>query len=232
MSAARQRRPLIVVCAAGTAFLAGIATRGLGAVTVISNVHHGGELHTQSEPSDRTSPGSATETDGIPAGFARSQDGARAAAAAYVLTGHGLLGLGATGVDETVRAISATTNAAGQVTATVPQLDELRSALASGGGPTQYWQAVLATRVDMFAADRVQVSVWNVGVVSRIGIAAPQARWAISVFDLVWERADWKVEREAITAGPAPALNASVAPATSEDLAAALDGFTPWKPSR
>jgi len=231
MSATRHGRPLVFICAACTAFLAGIAARGLGGVTVISNVHHADESNPGAMPSARSGPGPTTETHGVPAGFARSSDGARAAAVAYVLTGQVLIGLGATGVDETVRAISATANATGQVTATALQLDDLRSVLASGHGPTQYWQAALATRVDMFAPDRAQVSVWNVGVLSRMGIAAPQASWATSMFDLVWERGDWKVEHEAITPGPAPALNVSVESPTSEDLAVALDGFTPWTSS-
>lgn len=231
MRAVRRRRPLMLIGAACTAFLAGMAARGLVSVTVISNVHHGGESPEPSGVSEPTSPGPATDTDGIPAGFARSEDGARAAAVAYVLTGQVLIDQPAATVDETVRAISATASATGQVTTTARQLDELRSVLSSGRGPTQYLQAVLATRVDRFAPDRVRVSVWNVGVLSRIGVASPQAGWAISVFDLVWERSDWKVQNEAITPGPAPALNASVAPATSETLAAALDGFAPWTSS-
>ena len=230
MSAPRHGRQLVLICAACTAFLAGIAARGLGGVTLISNVHHADESATRSLPTERNTRG-PTDTRGIPAGFARSSDGARAAAVAYVLTGQTLIGLPATAVDAAVRAISATANAAGQVATTARQLDDLRSVLASGTGPTRYWQAALATRTDRFAADRAQVSVWNVGVLSRIDVAAPQATWAISHFDLVWERGDWKVEHETITPGPAPELNTSVAPASSEDLAVALVGFTPWTAS-
>ncbi len=119
-----------------------------------------------------------------------------------------------------------------QVSTTEKQLDQLRAVLAPGTGPTRYLQAVLATRLDTFAPDRAAVSVWSVGVLSRMGVAAPQAGWSTSVFDLVWERGDWKVAAETITAGPAPALNDGTAPATSEDLAAALDGFVPWGQSR
>jgi hypothetical protein len=231
MSASRHGRPLVFICAAGTAFLAGIAARGLGGVTVISNVHHADESATHPPTNERSIPGPATQTDGIPAGFARSSGGARAAAVAYVLTGQTLIGLPATAVGAAVRSIAASANATGQVQTTVRQLDELRSVLASGTGPTQYWQAALATRVGRFAPDRAQVSVWNVGVLSRIDVAAPQATWAISNFDLVWERGDWKVEHETIGPGPAPALNTNLAPATSEDLAVALVGFRPWTAS-
>jgi hypothetical protein len=217
MRAARQRRPLLLIGAACAAFLGGMAARGLVSVTVISNVHHGGDAHEPSGLSEPTTRGPATYTDGIPGGFARSADGARAAAVAYVLTGQVLIGQPAATVEAAVRVISATASATRQVTSTARQLDELRSVLAPG--------------VDGFAPDRVHVSVWNVGVLSRVGVASPQAAWAISVFDLVWERGEWKVQSETITPGPAPALNASVAPATSETLAAALDGFTPWTSS-
>ena len=64
-----------------------------------------------------------------------------------------------------------------------------------------------------------------------MGVAAPQAGWTTSTFDLVWERGDWKVWAESIAPGPAPALNGGVAPATSVELDAKLDGFTPWEPS-
>jgi hypothetical protein len=109
------------------------------------------------------------------------------------------------------------------------QLKRLRAVLAPGNGPVQYQQAVLATRVEAVTADRARVLVWNVGVLSRAGVAAPQAGWTMSVLELVWERDDWKIWSETIAPGPAPALNAGATPATSEQLAAALDGFTPWR---
>src|SRR5439155_5210111 len=108
-------------------------------------------------------------------------------------------------VDEAVREMSSTGSADVQVSTTEQQLDELRRVLAPGTGPTRYLQAVIATRVDAYAPDRARVSVWNVGVLSRIDVAAPQAGWSTSVFELVWEHGDWKVWSETITPGPAPA---------------------------
>ena len=168
---------------------------------------------------------------GIPVGFARTKDGARAAAVAYVLTGRTLINLAPTLADNAVRSMSASASADMQVATTEQQLDRLRAVLAPGSGPTRYLQAVLATRIDAFTPDRARVSVWNVGVLSRAGVAAPQAGWTTSVFELVWERDDWKVWSETITPGPAPALNAGAAPATSEQLESALNGFTPWEPA-
>ena len=60
-------------------------------------------------------------------------------------------------------------------------------------------------------------------------VAQPQAGWSISTFELVWERADWRIWRETITPGPAPDLNASVAAVSAAQLEQALLGFTPWR---
>ncbi len=231
MKASPQRRPLVLIGAGCAAFLAGMAARGLVSVTVTSHIQHSTGADVRSAASVRNGPGPATSSKGMPTGFARSEAGARAAAVAYVLTGQVLIDLPATAVDDAVRAISSTGSADVQVATTAQQLDRLRAVLAPGTGPTTYIQAVLATRVNAFARDRADVSVWNVGVLSRVGVATPQAGWSTSVFDLVWERGDWKVWSETITPGPAPILNAGVAPATSQDFEAALSGFTSWTAS-
>jgi hypothetical protein len=231
MTATRQRRPLILIGVVCAAFLAGMVARGLLAGAVTPSVEHSVDSNAGADLSARGSPGPARYSNGIPEGFARSPDGARAAAAAYVLTGQVLIDLPPTAVDEAVRAMSSAGSADVQVSTTEQQLDQLRAVLAPGTGLTRYLQAVIATRVDAFAPDRARVSVWNVGVLSRMGVAAPQAGWTTSTFDLVWERGDWKVWGESIAPGPAPALNGGVAPATSVELDAKLDGFTPWEPS-
>jgi hypothetical protein len=76
------------------------------------------------------------------------------------------------------------------------------------------------------------VAIWNVGVLSRDGVAPPQAGWSTSVVELVWERGDWRVWGETVTPGPTPIADDSDAPATSADLAVALDGFTDFGGSR
>ena len=105
---------------------------------------------------------------------------------------------------------------------------QVRETLADGSGPMRYEQAVLATRLDAFDNDRARVSVWSVGVLSRLGVAAPQAGWTTSVFELVWERGDWKVWSESEAPGPAPELNKGAVPATSAEYDAALHNFQPW----
>jgi hypothetical protein len=164
---------------------------------------------------------------GMPAGFARTEGGAVAAAVAYLTNGQVLLDLHPLSVDAAIRAIAARGAADAQVADTQAKLAVTRETLAGGTGPVTYHQAALAVRVDGFTPDRVRVAVWHVGVLHRVEIVPPQAGWAISMFDLVWERDDWKIWSETITPGPAPILNRSADPATGDQFAAALSGFTP-----
>lgn len=162
---------------------------------------------------------------GVPAGFARSAEGAVAAAATFVCTGQALLDMDPLSAEEAIRQMSSAATAERQVADTLTRLRVARSTLAAGTGPTVYRQAAVAWRVDSFSPDRARVAVWNVGVLAREGVAPPQAGWAISTFELVWEGGDWKVLEERITPGPAPLLDNSAAPSTATQLIAALDGF-------
>jgi hypothetical protein len=165
----------------------------------------------------------------MPVGFSRSQEGARAAAVAYVLTGQALLGLAPTEVPDAVRVFAASASAETQVRDAQEQLGALRAALAEGSGPIRYIQSILATRVDAYSRARARVAVWSVGVLARVGAAQPQAGWTTSTFELVWERGDWKVWSETIAPGPAPLLNGATRPATNSEFERSLDGFAPWQ---
>jgi hypothetical protein len=145
---------------------------------------------------------------------------------ADVTNGQALLDMDPADAERTVRDHAAAGTADAQVDDLQQRLAAVRRALAGGTGPIRYRQAVLATRVEAFLPPRARVAVWHVGVLSRAGVAPPQAGWAVSVVDLVWERGDWKLEHETVTAGPTPILDASAPPATAEQLEAALDGFT------
>lgn len=180
-----------------------------------------------SKATEPASSGPVTRADGIPSGFDRSREGAVAAAAGYVSTGQALIRMDPFAAAGAVRSMAATATAEAQVADTLARLVALRRALAAGSGPVTYRQAVLAWRVDGFSPDRARVAVWNVGVLSREAVAPPQAGWATSTFELVWERDDWRIWAETISPGPAPLLDDSAAPATSAQLDAALEGFTP-----
>jgi hypothetical protein len=163
---------------------------------------------------------------GVPAGFSRSERGAVAAAEAYVGTGQALLDMDPLGAEKALRQMAATGNAGEQVDQVLDQLSQVRQALADGSGPITFRQAAIAWRVDSYSAEWARVAVWHVGVLARAGAAPPQAGWATSTFELVWEQDDWKIARESVVPGPAPILNDSVAPATATLLETALDGFT------
>ncbi|MBA3653984.1 MAG: hypothetical protein H0W70_07290 [Actinobacteria bacterium] len=162
----------------------------------------------------------------VPGGFARSRDGAVAAAAAFLTTGQSLLDIDPLSAEAAVRQMASTTTADVQIADTLKKLAAARVALSAGTGTIRFSQAVLASRLDDYTQQRARVAIWNVGVLSRVGVAPPQASWATSTFDLVWERGDWRIRSETIAPGPAPMLDASAAPATSEELEAALVDFT------
>ena len=189
--------------------------------TPVTPVLHG------DQPLDAALNGPTRTEAGMPAGFARTERGAVAAAVAYVTNGQVLLDLDPFSVEAAIRAIAAQGSADAQIADMQAQLAVIREALSGGTGPVTYRQAALAVRVDGFTPDRARVAVWHVGVLYRAEIIPPQAGWAISTLDLVWERDDWKIWSETITPGPAPILNHSTDPATGDQFAAALSGFTP-----
>lgn len=169
---------------------------------------------------------------GVPAGFARTETGAVTAAASFVTTGQALVDMDPLAVEVAVRQMAAQTTADRQITMILADLRGLRDTLSAGSGPITFRQAALAARCDEFEPGRARVAVWSVGVLSREGIAAPQAGWRISAFDLVWERDDWRIETERITPGPSPTIDGSTVPATSTQLEVLLDGYTPLVSTR
>jgi hypothetical protein len=212
----------VAVAVAVVAFCTGVATVSL----VPSRSAARAVASAQPKPGDNAAGvGPEHLTNGIPSGFARTRGGAVAAAAAFVCTGQALVDLDALSVEDAVRSMAASASADRQVADTQNQLRRTRDALASGEGPIVFHQAVVAYRVEAFDPDRARVAVWNVGVLTRDGVAPPQAGWAISTFDLVWERDDWRIWSETVVPGPAPVLNDSTAPATPAQFVQSLDGF-------
>lgn len=223
----RDRRLVAVPAAVAlTAFLAGAAVGGwlddpnVGPRRAVAAPGAGGDTAVA-----QAAAGPRDFVDGIPSGFARSEDGAVAAAASYVTTGQALLDLDPLAAEEALHRMAAADSADRFAGDTLEQLRAVREALAPGSGPIVYRQAVVAYRVEAYSADRARVAVWNVGVLTRAGVAPPQAAWAISTIDLVWERKDWRIWGETIEPGPAPILNDSTAPATAQEFLTELDGF-------
>ena len=154
------------------------------------------------------------------------------AAVDFVCSGQALLDVDPLTAEEMISVKASVAAADDLAASTLTGRREVRSVLAEGSGPVTFRQAALAWRVESLTAADARVAVWNVGVLSREGVAPPQAGWSITTIDLVWERDAWRVTAEAVVPGPAPVLDDSSAPATSAQLDAALDGFTPMGDQR
>src|SRR5207244_1298728 len=127
---------------------------------------------------------------GVPVGFARTAEGAVAAAASFVCTGQSIVDMDPLSAEEAVREMAATATADQQARDAIAKLRAARDALSGGRGATVYRQAAIAWRVESFSPDFARAAIWNVGVLTREGVAPPQAGWATSTFELVWERDD------------------------------------------
>lgn len=155
-----------------------------------------------------------------------------AAAVDFVCSGQALLDVDPLTAEEMIRDKASVAAADELAASALTGLREVRSVLADGSGPATFRQAALAWRVESLTVADARVAVWTVGVLSREGVAPPQAGWSITTIDLVWERDAWRVTAEAVVPGPAPVLDDSIAPATSAQLDAALEGFTPMGDQR
>ena len=180
-------------------------------------------------PTTATSgPGPWSIEGGIPTGFARTQQGAIAAAASYTTIGQALIDLAPTQLPDPVRRYAAAATAPEQITALTDDMAALRQTLDKGSGRTRYVKAVLATRLTDYTDERATVRVWNVGVFWRHGAADPQADWTTSTFQLLWEDDTWKVLTETTESGPAPAPNGGTPPVAAAELDRLLTGFETW----
>jgi hypothetical protein len=183
-------------------------------------------------PSDRPRPAAGTTSTASPAGpvtataFARTRGGAVAAATSDVRQGQRLLGLP---TDERVTALQAMASdaaAPAYVAEQTQQLSNLDGVAARGRGPLTWDVSVLAWRLDAYTPERARVSVWRVGVLSVAGLTAPLAEWTTVVYELVWERREWRIWSESQSPGPTPLGHPSEPPSTPEQLRTALAGFT------
>src|SRR4051794_17264943 len=123
MTVTPARRPLAVIAAVSAAFVAGITARGLVDAPSSTRAVQSGRSHVAATAPVPSSAGPVGFHDGIPAGFARSEDGARTAAAAFVLTGQVLIDLSPALVDGAVRSMSSSASADVQVATAQQQLE-------------------------------------------------------------------------------------------------------------
>ena len=216
----------VAALAVASAFLGGVAVRW-GSTPSIRRPSSTAAPSASSTSGGDLSPGPTSVVAGAPAGFARTSDGAVAAAAAFVTTGQALLDVDPLTAEAAVRQMASVAGAVRQVRQALDDLAGLRDALRSGTGPIVFRQGVLATRLVSSTDAAATVEVWSVGVLARRGIAPPQAGWRTSRLELVWERGDWHLDSETVEPGPAPVLDDSAVPATADQLVSAIDGFRP-----
>lgn len=210
-------------------FLRGLAIVTAGLVSGLAAAHT--RTPAPAAPAPDTEAGAVAEevagptrvVSGVPAGFARTRVGAVAAASAFVRTGAAVMGMSDAQVGAAVAQMAASGSAAAQEADLLGGLRRLRGIL--DGADASYRQAVLAVRVDAYTEQRARVSVWHVGVLAAGEHIPPQAGWATSTFELIWERGDWKVWSETVTPGPAPIPDDSAPPAAVDDYRERLAGF-------
>ena len=165
------------------------------------------------------------DANALPAGFAHSPAGALAAATTYVRQGQRLFDLAPDQRSAALQNLAARGAAGAFVADQTAQLAELDGVAARGQGHLTWDVIVLATRIDAYTPPRARVSLWRVGVLSIDGLTAPLAEWTTVVYDLVWERADWRIWSETQSPGPTPMPHPDEKPSTPDSLRTSLAGF-------
>lgn len=181
-----------------------------------------------------------TSTNGVPTGFAHSEQGAQSAAANYAVL------LGGDGMFDRTRrqGIVSTVYAARAAAEQAADLDEAYSDPAflervglteSGTAPAGMTFVSRVTpvgaRVLTYTEEKARVAVWHS---SLFGLAGEESAnpvtesWYTTTYDLVWDGSDWKVTDFEQEDGPVPVARDQRA-STAEEMADAVEqygGFT------
>ncbi|MGW7103396.1 hypothetical protein [Streptomyces sp. NPDC054838] len=176
-----------------------------------------------------------TKTNGIPRGFAHTEQGAQSAAANYTVA----LGSDAMlkrdlrhAIMDTVYTPAAAAARKGtQDTAYSPALLAGLGLDADGNPPqgsTFVTRAVpIGTRVESYSPTNAKVAVWYTGL---LGMSGPKSTdpvrttWKTWTFELTWAGEDWKVNADTQQDGPAP-VPGDVPASTSDDISKAVKEF-------
>ncbi len=164
-------------------------------------------------------------TGGSTDGFARNEEGARAAAIAYATASQRWLYLSDDALEAAVRALSTDDAAEQLVQEVVAEVALARDALVRSAGPVWWLVRPLAWRLESYSPERARVAVWTVSVLSAADVALPQADWLTVTVDLVWEAGGWRVDDVRDTPGPTPMVGVRDQPWQPEPFDDALAGF-------
>ncbi|MGW7240600.1 hypothetical protein [Streptomyces sp. NPDC054804] len=200
---------------------------------------NGGRPTTSSTAASGTKPVETKNTEGIPAGFAHSAQGAQSAAANYAVT------LGSTGMfnkDNRHRIVTGlyTSTAANNLQSA---MDSAYSAnflskmgLDANGNPPQGSTFVsrtvpVGTEIQQYSDSSAKIAVWYMGLIGMSGNSSTNpvtTTWKTWTFDLQWTGGDWKISADTQADGPAPVPGDDQA-ATSDEISKAVEqygGFT------
>ncbi|MBA2312964.1 MAG: hypothetical protein H0V97_09230 [Actinobacteria bacterium] len=145
--------------------------------------------------------GPTDETNGVPVGYARTEEGAIAAATNFsLLSGrNGLLDLEAlTTAMRTLAAPSWEEEAANQAR------DGYEYIVDAYGEDADISASALRYNLMDFDPDSAVVRLWTVSVASGSQRPSVEEVWAIVTVDLVWVDGDWRVQGTESAVGPAP----------------------------
>jgi hypothetical protein len=152
----------------------------------------------------------ATRMNGdVPVGYARTRDGAVAAATNYsaVLAGPLILEPSRYRAAEDVIASAsarAGVTAEGEQAIASVEASTNAIALAQRGVRVVVRYAPLAYRVAAYDAGRATVAIWGLWLVGEQGLLTPTETWSTRTIVLEWTGGDWKLNSSSTSPGPTP----------------------------
>ncbi len=176
-------------------------------------------------------PGPGRTEDGVAVGYARSEDGAVAAATTYLSTLHGLaLDPGAREAAVGRMAAAGAPGVVEQTLAGMALLDtvvgEARAALPSARAFLR--EIPVAYTLSRFDPQRARVQVWSLGVVLIEGRTQATEVWSTNTVDLAWDQGDWRLWSWSRAPGPVPAASLE-APTDPAEVLAAINGWEGYR---
>lgn len=152
--------------------------------------------------------GPTDKVDGVGVGFARTEDGAVAAATNLVLT---LEQAGTADRANAIRAYEILAADASRETLAgdmAASWDALHNGISANGpiNSSLFLRTVpVGHQVTRYTDDRATIDVWTLTIVAAGGMREPLAAWETASVEVVWEADDWKVWSARSSTGPNPA---------------------------
>jgi hypothetical protein len=158
--------------------------------------------------------------------YARTSEGAAAAATAYLSALSGPVLLDPDAVGRTLTRIVSAASRDGLVSAYRAAAVRARGQLgvASASDPSLVLRAAaVGYRVDGFQRSAATVSLWRVGIVGGPATVEPHQSWRTETVSLIWEDGTWKIDAVRSSPGPTPPL--AGVPTGYAELTAAIPTF-------